>query len=182
MFGFFERDEKKRAQFQQEISMIDKNKLFFMDESGIDNNETYSRAWTPRGQRAYDMKPGNRTQRLSIIGSLNNNQFKAPFVFEGYCNSGVTQIYFEEILLPSIPTGSYIVLDNASFHKSSSLASIVKKFGCFLLFLPSYSPDFNPIEHFWSPLKNAIRKNLSLTNFDLFAAVDLTFNNSGPSL
>ncbi len=151
-----------------------------MDESGIDNNEAYPRAWTPRGQRAYDMKPGTRTQRLSIIGSVNSNRFRAPFVFDGYCNSDVIQIYFEKILLPSIPAGSYIVLDNASFHKSPSLAAIVKKFGCFLLFLPSYSPDLNPIEHFWSPLKNALRKNLSLTNFDLFSSVDLTFNQMGP--
>jgi len=79
-----------------------------------------------------------------------------PFTFEGHCNGDVVLTWFREMLLPSIPAGSVIVLDNAAFHKSPGLLALVESSGCSLLFLPAYSPDLNPIEHVWAKLKKKL--------------------------
>jgi transposase len=68
--------------------------------------------------------------------------------------------YFEKVLLPALPKGSVIVLDNASFHKSPSTQKLVADAGCERLFRPTYSPDLNPIEHLWARLKAALRRLL----------------------
>jgi transposase len=83
-----------------------------------------------------------------------------PFVFEGSCNTGVVDTCFEKVLLPALPKGSVIVLDNASFHQSPSTQKRVAAAGCELLFVPTYSPDLNPIEHLWARLKAALRRIL----------------------
>jgi len=65
------------------------------------------------------------------------------------------------VLLPVLPPGSVIVLDNARFHQSPTTLRLVETAGCQLLFLPPYSPDLNPIEQLWAAFKTRLRKNLS---------------------
>ena len=103
---------------------------------------------------------GSRRHRTSIISVSQNARLVAPFVFEGSCNTEVVDTYFEKVLLPALPKGSVIVLDNARFHQASSTQKLVAEAGCELLFLPTYSPDLNPIEHLWAKLKAALRRLL----------------------
>ena len=103
---------------------------------------------------------GSRRHRTSIISVSQNARLVAPFVFEGSCNTEVVDTCFEKVLLPALPRGSVIVLDNASFHQSPSTQKLVADAGCELLFLPTYSPDLNPIEHLWAKLKAALRRIL----------------------
>ena len=79
--------------------------------------------------------------------------------------------YFEKVLLPALPPGSVIVLDNARFHQSPTTLRLVEAAGCQMLFLPAYSPDLNPIEHLWAAFKTSLRQNLpTATNPFLFIA------------
>ena len=115
-------------------------------------------AWAraPRGERVYADIRGARRGRTSVIAASNGNDLVRPFTFEGHCNRDVVMAYFREMLLPFIPSGGVIVLDNASFHHSPELLALVESHGCSLLFLPPYSPDLNPIEHVWAKLKKEL--------------------------
>ena len=120
------------------------------------------REWgrAPRGERIYEAVAGKRRERTSIIAASQKSRWVAPFVFQGSCNTEVVDTYFEKVLLPALPPGSVIVLDNARFHQSSTTAALVAAVGCELLFLPAYSPDLNPIEHIWAAFKTRLRKDL----------------------
>lgn len=99
---------------------------------------------------------GKRYARTSIIAGLQNNSIIAPLVFKGYCDTAVVLTWVKEVLLPEIPKGSVVVWDNASFHKSERLQTLIEEAGSQLLFLPAYSPDLNPIEGWWAVLKRSV--------------------------
>lgn len=67
-------------------------------------------------------------------------------------------MYVEQVLAPALRPGMVVVIDNASFHKSKKIVDLIEAVNCKILFLPPYSPDFNPIEHHWAAVKNAIRR------------------------
>jgi transposase len=124
-----------------------------------------------RGERIYQAVSGKRRERTSIISASRHGKLVAPLVFQGSCNTEVVDTYFEQVLLPALPPGSVIVLDNARFHQSPTTARLVEQAGCRLLFLPAYSPDLNPIEHLWAAFKTRLRQHLSTaTNPFLFIA------------
>jgi transposase len=109
---------------------------------------------------------------MNFIGALNQKQFKVPFMFEGYCDSKLFEAYLEKFLIPSLSPGKIIIADNASFHKSMRSRKMIEEAGCQLIFLPPYSPDLNPIEHEWFPIKNKIRHLL-----DQGVSLDTATNN-----
>ena len=153
--------------------------MVFIDESGIDDNEFYAYGWAPKGKRLYAEKPGFKKKRISIIGALNEEKIKAPCPFEGYCNSEVFEAYIENLLVPTLRPGQTVILDNASFHKSVKTRKLIENAGCKVLFLPPYSPDFNPIEHFWFAIKHAVRKILPIFSPNIDSAIDYVFQESG---
>jgi transposase len=149
--------------------------IVYIDEAGMDNNDVLIYGWTEKGMRLCQLKPGNATQRISIIGSFNNGDFIAPLLFEGYTNGVVFMTYLEKVLIPVLKKGQVVVMDNAAFHKGSAIRDLIESAGCSLKYLPTYSPDFNPIEHCWNSLKNSFRKKLAECDYDLFQAAQFTF-------
>ena len=161
----------QRWLFRRELEKLHGQPVFYLDECGVDHrlHREYGRA--PRGERIYEAVAGKRRERTSIIAASQHNKLVAPLVFQGNCNTEVVDAYFEQVLLPELPPGSVIVLDNARFHHSLTTQRLVEAAGCQLLFLPAYSPDLNPIEHLWAALKTRLRKNLATaTNPFLFIA------------
>ena len=135
--------------------------MYFLDECGAGHRLHTPWARAARGEKVYSGVSGARRGRTSVISaSRDGRTLVAPFTFEGHCNRDVVEVYFREMLLPSIPAGSVIVLDNASFHRSPSLQVLVESAGCSLMFLPAYSPDLNPIEHVWASLKKSLQGRL----------------------
>lgn len=174
-YGYLERREEERIVFQQTIAEIDPSTLVYLDEAGIDDNETYAYGWGFKGERVYGMRASKRDKRISIISTLNQTELKAPFVFEGYCNHAVFETYIEKVLLPVLVSGQTLVMDNASFHKSKKIQRLIESKGCKLLYLPAYSPDFNPIEHYWHMIKSKMRKCLK-SNKNLYDAAQVAFS------
>jgi transposase len=168
-FGYAQADEVKRKAFLDEIKDLDPKNIVYSDESGIDNNEVPAYGWGPRGERCEDKKRGSSRIRYNITAALNVQQLFAPFIFEGYSNSAVYETYIETVLIPELKPGMVLVIDNARFHKSKRVRELIENAGCRLIFLPPYSPDFNPIEHHWHSVKNNIRK-LAQTVKDFYQA------------
>ena len=131
-----------------------------MDETGIDEylHREYGRA--KRGEAVYSMVSGRKYKRTGIVAAQMGKNILSPLQYDGTMDSTLFEMWFEKLLLPSLLEKTAIVLDNASFHRKR-LISIAERAGHTLIFLPPYSPELNPIENFWSWLKNHLRKILS---------------------
>lgn len=128
-----------------------------MDEAGIDNRLYREHARAPRGQKIYADICGKKRERVSIIGALRKKVFMAPFTFTGGCNRDIFNVWLEHVLLPELPPGTTLIMDNAAFHKSPKTRALIEDARCHLLFLPTYSPDLNPIENCWHKVKATLR-------------------------
>src|ERR1035441_8182370 len=165
LIKYRERNEVQRWLFRRELEKLARRPVFYLDECGVDHRlyREYGRA--PRGERIYQAVAGKRRERTSIISASQQGKLVAPLVFQGSCNTEVVDAYFEQVLLPELPPGSVIVLDNARFHQSPTTQKLVEAAGCQLLFLPPYSPDLNPIEHLWAAFKTRLRKDLATATY-----------------
>lgn len=95
-------------------------------------------------------------------------------VFNGYTDAGRFNDWLEYCLLPNLGQGWVIIMDNASFHKGARTKELIEKTGCVLLYLPPYSPDFNPIENQWASLKNRYR-TFKQRGYEHDTAIDASF-------
>ena len=157
-YGYIERDELKRQEFQEQLQRKLPHQLVYVDEAGIDNREDYPYGYCKIGQRFYALKSGKRSERVSWIAALKEGSLFAPMTFTGSCNRDLFEMWLEQCLMPQLQLGDVIVIDNASFHHSQALEEIVAQAGCEIWYLPPYSPDLNKIEHWWFVLKNWMRQ------------------------
>jgi transposase len=156
-----ERREDLREEYQVALNQIPKENLIYLDESGFDLNMKKEYGWKAKGQRLYDNKSGNRkNKRITVISAYSNQtkQLIAPMYFEGNTDTEIFNQWIEEFLIPELKPNQTVILDNAAFHKSQKTMELVESVECRLLYLPPYSPDFNPIEQKWSHVKNTVKK------------------------
>jgi len=131
-----------------------------VDESGIDSYLYREYGWAPRGQRLIGEISGRRYKRAGIVAAKLGHEIIAPLVFDGTMEHSLFEQWFSQCLLPALPEHAVIVMDNASFHCKKKLRALARKAHRTLLFLPPYSPELNPIEHFWNWLKRRLRELL----------------------
>ena len=110
-----------------------------------------------------------------MIATKNKNQIIAPFLFEGSCHKNVFEGFIEQVLCPVLKPGQVVIMDNATFHKSEKIKMLIEEKDCILIYLPAYSPERNPIEKYWSVLKNkvkSIRKKIQ----DIYESVTIALS------
>jgi transposase len=135
--------------------------VIFIDESGV--NRQYQREYgrAKMGVRVHGVKHGKRYKRTNIIGGLWGGKHIAVQCYEHSTTAAFFEDWFEFELLALIPKNTLVIMDNASFHRKKYLYKIASRYGIYLLFLPPYSPDLNPIENSWANFKRWLRDNLS---------------------
>lgn len=124
----------------------------------MDDNEVKNFGWSKRNNRCRDVKKGEKKTRINITAALHKGKLFAPFLFIGYSTKATFEAYLEQVLIPALVPGMVLIIDNASFHKSKRITALIEAAGCSILYLPPYSPEFNPIEHYWAAVKTSVKK------------------------
>ena len=152
-----ERDETTRAVFRSQVATLDQRRFIFVDETSTHTSMTRRYARAPRGQRAYGVVPRNHGHRVSVIGALGVQGLVAAMSVDGAVDTDVFNVFVERVLVPVLRPGDVVLLDNLSVHHASKIEHAVTAVHGAVHFLPSYSPDFSPIEPCWSKIKTCLR-------------------------
>jgi transposase len=133
-----------------------------MDESGFHTSMTRLRARAPKGKRAYGKVPRNRGKNTTLIASITlEGGMGESMSIEGATDSEAFEAYVEHFLTPSLCEGQVVVLDRLGAHRTDRVKQLIEGRGADLVFLPSYSPEMNPIEEAFSKIKQLVRKALA---------------------
>lgn len=146
-------------------------RLVFIDETAITTKMTRLRGRSRIGTRLKAQAPFGKWGTQTFIAGLRSDRMTAPFVIEGAIDREAFDVYVETQLAPTLRRGDIVILDNLSVHKSMRAEAAIRARGAWLLFLPQYSPDLNPIEMAFAKLKAHLRRIAARTFDALLAAV-----------
>jgi transposase len=146
-------------------------RLVFIDETGTTTKLTRLRGRSRRGQRLKMKAPFGHWGTQTFIAALRHDGLSAPWVIDAPMNRHLFEVYVETQLAPTLKPGDIVVLDNLPAHKSEKAKAILKQRRAWFLFLPSYSPDLNPIEMAFAKLKAHLRAAKARTIDALWKAV-----------
>ena len=144
----------------------------FVDESGTHISMDRLRSRAPRGERAYGQVPKNRGKNLTLIASMSLYGMGESMCIEGATDAEAFELYVEHFLAPNLTEGQVVVLDKLGAHRPTRIRELIEARGAELVFLPSYSPDLNPIEEAFSKIKNILRKLGARTHQALLDAME----------
>ena len=134
------------------------NKLIFIDETWVKTNMTRLRGRAPRGERLVDYVPHGHWKTTTFLAALRLEGLTAPLVVDGAINGEIFLAYIQQHLAPTLKKNDIVVMDNLSSHKCEGVRDAIHATGARVLYLPPYSPDFNPIEQVFAKLKALLRK------------------------
>jgi transposase len=143
----------------------------FIDETWAKTNMTRTHGYAPKGERLIDAAPHGHWHTTTVVGALRSDGMIAPLVIDGAINGELFRAYVEQVLAPELRPGDVVVLDNLGSHTTAGVREAIERAGCRLLFLPPYSPDFNPIENAFSKLKRLLRTAAERTVDGLWSAI-----------
>lgn len=124
-----------------------------------------------RGKRLYANAPHGHWCTTTMISSIRMDGSTACMTLEGGTSAAVFRAYVREVLLPTLRQGDVVIMDNLAAHKDAQSLAMIEAAGAQVLFLPAYSPDFNPIEMMWSKVKASLRAAEARTKELLFEAI-----------
>ena len=176
-----ERDEGERGLWRWLTSRFDVRRLVFVDESGTHISMDRLRSRAPKGQRAYGRVPKNRGKNLTLIASMSLSGMGESMCIEGATDARAFEAYVEHFLAPSLTEGQVVVMDNLWAHRPKRIRELIEARGAEFVFVPSYSPDLNPIEQAFSKIKNILRKLGARIHEALLEAMEEALSKITPS-
>jgi transposase len=150
---------------------VEAKRLVFVDEMGTNTSFSPVYAWAKKGQRAHCSVPRNRGKNTTVLSSMSVRGMGPSLTVEGATTSAVFEAYVDQVLAPTLRKSQVVVMDNLSAHKGERIRELIEDRGCELIYLPSYSPDFNPIEEAFSKIKGLVRKAEARTKEALLEAI-----------
>jgi transposase len=147
----------REAWFEGQLD-LDPSKLIFIDETGASTKMARLRGRAKRGQRCRAAVPHGHWKTTTFTAGLRLNGLVAPMVLDGPMNGDAFLAYIEQVLVPELADDEVVIMDNLPAHKVTGVRKAIESAGARLVYLPSYSPDFNPIEMAFSKLKALLRK------------------------
>ena len=154
-----------------ELGLLDPGCLVFVDEMGTHTSLAPLYAYAPVGERAFFKIPRNRGANTTLLTSLHQGGMGPSMAVEGATTSRVFEAYVEQVLAPALQPGQVVVMDNLGAHRPKRIRELIEARGCELIYLPSYSPDLNPIEEALSKIKHLLRKTGARTKEALIEAM-----------
>ena len=130
----------------------------FIDETWASTNMARRYGRARRGERLRASIPHGHWKTTTFVAGLRLDGVVAQLVLDGPINAAAFEAYVEQFLAPTLQVGDIVVMDNLSSHKGPKVRALIEAVGAKLLYLPPYSPDFNPIEKLFSKLKAMLRK------------------------
>jgi transposase len=152
-------------------SELDPERLIFIDESGLNTKMARLRGRAPKGERCRAAVPHGHWKTTTFVAGLRASGLDAPMLLDGPMNADGFRAYVDQVLVPSLRSGDIVIMDNLPAHKVEGIRSMIEAAGGRLLYLPPYSPDFNPIEMAFAKLKALLRKAAERTLDGLWNAV-----------
>lgn len=145
-----------RRDYWDEIRDVKASDLVFIDECGVNLGLVRLFAWALQGKRAYGEQP-QRGKNVSIVAGLSLKGVVASAVILGSFDKLTFEAFIATRLVPNLWPGACVVIDNCSIHKENEIRPMIEAAKARLVYLPPYSPDFSPIENFWSKVKSILR-------------------------
>jgi transposase len=152
-------------------AVVEPERLIFVDECGTHTSLGPLYGYAPRSQRLYLPVPRNRGTNTTLLSSMSLEGMGPTLTVEGSTTSVVFETYVEQVLAPTLRRGQVVVMDNLSAHKPKRIRELIEQRGCELVYLPSYSPDYNPIEEAFAKIKNLLRKAVARSKEALIEAI-----------
>jgi transposase len=175
--GAGERDEFLRAAWRLLVAgEIAAERLVFVDEMGTNISLSPLYSWSRKGERAFGSAPRNWGKNVTLLASITRKGLGPCLAVEGATRREVFETYLEHVLAPTLKPGQIVVMDNLSAHKGERVRELIEQRGCELVYLPPYSPDFNPIEQAFSKVKDLMRRAEARTREALIEAMGVALS------
>ena len=147
-----------RRRWIREQGLLDTTRLVFIDETAVTTNMVRLNGWNSRGERLIGDVPMGNWETVTFVAGLRQTGIVAPMLIKGAMNGEAFLAYIEQCLVPTLKRRDIVVIDNVSFHKVLGVEEAIRAAGAELRYLPPYSPELNPIEDMFHPLKAWLRK------------------------
>ena len=160
---------------------LDPDRLVFIGETGTSTKMARRCGRPPRCERCRAPVPHGHWKTTTFVGALRTGGMTAPMVLDGAMNGRAFPAYLEQVLVPTLRPGDIVVMDNLPAHKPTAVRHAIERAGAELRFLPTYSPDFNPIEMAFAKLKAFLKKHAPRTVDDLWDTIARGIDAFSPS-
>jgi transposase len=171
---------RREAWFESQLD-LDPERLVFIDETWTTTNMARKCGREQKGERLRASVPHGHWKTTTFIGGLRCDRMTAPMVLDGPVNGEWFQAYVDQVLVPTLSPDDIVIMDNLGSHKGAGVRKAIEAAGATLLYLPPYSPDFNPIEKAFSKLKALLRKAAERTVDALWDRIGLLLKEFSPT-